>query len=330
MRIEKLPSGSYRVRKQVNKENITVVFDHYPSDNEVLIALSDKLKAGTLSQVSIPFCVAAKQYINLKRNVLSPRTVKEYIGQLDRLSDTFTLLNINKIGQIDIQNEVNRLAEKLSPKTVKNYHAFITAVLHTYRPELTIKTTLPQLVDNDPYIPSDEDVKKFFNYIKINRPKYYVLVVLGAYGLRRSEILAITGDDITGQTLHVNKAKVLNENNEWVIKTTKTPKSKRDITIPEDIADLIKERGYAFDGYPSDINKVITTACKKLKIKHFSLHKLRHYFATKLLSENVDIITVMSLGGWSSASMLQKRYAHAVKEKEDQALKHISNMVSGL
>ena len=328
MKIEQLPSGSYRVRKQVNKQNITVIFDHYPTETEILLAISEHLKDTTLSKENMPFYVAAKQYINLKKNVLSPRTVKEYIGQADRLSQEFTSLNVNSIEQIDIQIEINRLAENLSPKSVKNYYAFITSVLHTYRPQMVINATLPQPAPKEPYIPTDDEVKRFLNYIKDKRPKYYVLVVLAAYGLRRSEILAITGEDVTGTTLHITKAKVLNENNEWVVKTTKTPKSKRDITIPKDVADMIKERNCAFEGYPSDINKVITTACKRLNIKHFTLHKLRHYFATKLLSENVDVVTVMALGGWASTAMLQKHYAHAVAEKQEKALTHIGNIVS--
>ena len=327
MKIELLPSGSYRVRKQLNKHNVSLVFDHYPTDNEILIELSKHVRDKPLSPDTLTFYVAANQYVALKKNVLSPRTVREYSRTIDRLSPEFTSMKVNQIEQLHIQLEINRLAEKLSPKTVKNYHGFITAVMSTYRPDMIIKTTLPKVVIHDPYIPTDKEVKTFFNYIKNERPKYYTLVVLAAYGLRRSEILAITDKDITGQVLHINKALVQNENNEWVIKAPKTPRSKRDITIPEDIADMIRENGCAFDGYPSDINKVITTACKKLNINHFTLHKLRHYFATKLLSENVDIVTVMSLGGWSSPAMLQSRYGHAVEAKKEKALSHINKIM---
>ena len=330
MNIEKLPSGSYRVRKQVNKKNITIVFDHCPTENEVLIAFSDKVKDLSVLSKNISFYVAATQYINFKRNVLSPKTVKEYIGQNERLSKDFTSLNINKIDQTAIQDEINRLSKKLSPKTVKNYYAFITAVMGAFRPNLIIKARLPQQVQKEPHIPSDDDVRAFLEYIKTERPKYYVLVVLAAYGLRRSEILAITDADLSGQTLHITKALVINDKNEWVIKTTKTARSTRDITIPMEIADMIREKGVAFEGYPSDINKVITTACKKLNIEHFSLHKLRHYFATKLLSENVDVVTVMALGGWSSPAMLQKHYAHSVEEKRAKALGHIDSILSDL
>lgn len=60
-------------------------------------------------------------------------------------------------------------------------------------------------------------------------------------------------------------------------------------------------------------------ACKATNVNNFSLHKLRHYFASKLLSENVDITTVMAMGGWQSTSVLRSHYAHAMEEKKQQA-----------
>lgn len=330
MKIEELPSGSYRVRKQIKKQNIAVTFDHYPTDDEILIAFSEKIN---LKDIPVPkeiltFLVAANQYVNLKSNVLSPRTVREYLRTIDYLSPAFTALNINKIEQIDIQQEINRLSVNLAPKTVKNYHSFIASVIKTFRPDFVIRTTLPQCIISEPYIPTDNEVKLFLNYIKTERPRYYELVVLAAYGLRRSEILAITDEDLTGQTLHITKALVLNNDNEWVVKQPKTPRSRRDITIPKEIADSIREKGCAFEGHPGDISKIINTACKTLNINHFTLHKLRHYFATKLLSENVDMITVMSLGGWSSPYVLQKHYAHVVEDKKNKALTHINSIIS--
>ena len=219
MKIEELPSGSYRVRKQINKKNVSAIFDHYPNETEILLAFCEKGADNSYLKDKMTFYVAATQYINSKRNVLSPKTIREYIGQNDRLSEEFTSININDIDQFSIQKEINRLSEKLSPKTVKNYYAFITAVMGVFRPELIIRATLPQLIQKEPHIPSDDDVRVFLEYIKTERPKYYVLMVLAAYGLRRSEILAITDADLSGQTLHINKAKVIDENNEWVIKT---------------------------------------------------------------------------------------------------------------
>lgn len=325
--LEQLPSGSWRYRKKISGKTIRITFDHYPSENDILMEVGKKLQGVPVPREMMTFATAARQYVDLKRNVLSPSTIREYARTPGRLSDQFVALNIYEITAVDIQAEINRLSKKKTPKTVRNYHGFISAVLGAFRPDYVYNITLPQKIENEPHIPSDDDVKKFMAYIKENRPRYYVLMILAAYGLRRSEIMAITGDDVSRNTLHVTKAMVINEDNEWVIKTTKTPRSRRDIDIPKDVADIIREQGFAADIYPSDIQKVINTACNKLEIERFTLHKLRHYFASKLISENVDIMTVMSLGGWSSPAMLQRRYGHAIEEKKRDALKHIDNIL---
>lgn len=327
MNIEQRPSGNYRARKTINGKTVRISFDHEPTEAEFLLAFGEHLDGSPVPKDMLIFANAAKQYVEIKRNVLSPRTVKEYLGTPKRLSEYFNALNIYNITGTDIQAEINRLSKTRSAKTVFNYYTFIKSVLNTFRPDFTWKVTLPEIQIVEPYIPSDEEVRLFLSYIKENRPKYYVLVILGAYGLRRSEIMAITADDLDGTTLHITKAKVLDEHNNWVIKVPKKAKSRRDIEIPQDVADLIREQGFAFNYHPGDISKVINTACKKLGINHFTLHKLRHYFATKLLSENVDVMTIASLGGWASPDMIYKRYGHAVDEKKKSALKLIDKIV---
>lgn len=329
MNIEKLPSGSYRIRKQINGKKISLTFDHKPTETEVLLALGDYLGDAPASKDILLFSNAAKQYIELRRNVISPKTVKEYSEISDRLSDKFVAMNVYDITKNDVQAEINRLAQKRSPKTVKNYSSFICSVIKTFQRNFDSNITLPQQVIVEPYIPTDEEVIRFLQYIKDNRPKYYVLVVLSTYSLRRSEIMAITADDLEGNVLHITKAKVQNENGEWIIKVNKTPKSRRDIEIPQDVADLIRENHYAFNYHPGDISKVINTACKNLGIKRFTLHKLRHYFATRLLEQKVDIMTICALGGWSSPNMIYNRYAHAIENKKRSALDLIDNVIKG-
>ena len=325
MKIEKR-GNSYRVRKQINGKSIQLTFDHYPTENEIILAMGDYLDGTPAPKEVLIFSNAAKQYVELKWNVLSPKTRKEYLETPGRLSKQFTSKNIYEITEEDIQHEINRLAEKISAKTVTNYHSFIKSVLKTFRKGFISNATLPQVEIVEPYIPTDDEVIKLLAYMKEERPKYYACMILGAYGLRREEIMAITSDDLDGNILNITKAKVQNEKNEWVIKVTKTPKSRRKIELPQDIADMIREQGVAIDRYPSGINKVITTACKRLNINHFTLHKLRHYFATKLLTEKVDIMTIASLGGWSSPDMIYKRYGHAIDEKKRDALKHINSI----
>ena len=329
MNLEKLPSGSYRLRKQINGKKIRITFDHKPTENEILLSLSEYMDIDDIPKSALTFENAAKQYVELRRNVISPRTVREYKLMPDRLSKKFNEMNIYDMTINDVQAEINRLAKDKSPKTVKNYSSYICSVIKTFRNNFTGRVTLPQPVKVEPYIPTDDEVVKFLQYIKENRPKYYVLMVLSAYSLRRSEIMAITADDLEGNILHVTKAKVLDENNNWIIKVTKTPTSRRDIEIPQDVADLIRKNHYAFNYHPCDISKVINTACKRLNIKRFTLHKLRHYFATKLVASNVDVMTIAALGGWSSPAMIYNRYGHAIDENKRSALNFIDDVIEG-
>ena len=326
MKIEKR-GGSYRVRKQINGKSIQLAFDHEPTDNEILIALRPYLDGKPAPKEVLTFANAAKQYVERKRNVLSPKTVKEYLETPSRLSEKFSSKNIYEITEVDVQLEINTLAGKKSPKTVKNYHAFIKSVLESFRGKLGYNVTLPKVEIIEPYIPDDAEVQKLLAYMYEERPKYYLCMILGAYGLRREEIMAITADDLDGNILNITKGKVQNEKNEWVIKVTKTPKSRRKIELPQNIADMIREKGVAFDCYPSGICKVITTACKRLGINHITLHKLRHYFASKLISEKVDVMTISYLGGWTTPDMIYRRYGHAIDDKKRDALGIIDSIV---
>lgn len=255
MKIEKLPSGSYRIRKMYRGKMYAVTFEHKPTQKEAMQAMAAELDKVQEKYTSMTFKTACEKYIESKRNVLSPSTITGYNATIRQISDPFLKKNIHDIIALDVQIEINHMAEKCSPKTVRNYHGFISAVLGTFCPNLKICTTLPQKLKNEPYIPSDDDVKRILECAK--GTEYEIPLILACYGMRRSEICALTLADLTGDTLTINKAKVINENREWVIKTTKTTASTREIIIPMDIADKIREKGYIYNRYPSCITKYL-------------------------------------------------------------------------
>lgn len=323
MKIEKLPSGSYRIRKMYKGKTYSIVTDYKPTQKEALQLLAAELDKEQVKITHMTFRTAAEKYVDMKRNVLSPRTVKEYTETPKRLSDRFNNLLLSDITQIDIQQEINALSKNKKPKTVRNYHGFITAVLGTFRPDMKISTTLPQKVKNEPYIPSDEDIKKILAHAQ--GTEYEIPIVLACYGMRRSEICALTVDDITDDIVSINKAKVLNESKEWEIKSTKTTSSTREIIIPTEIADKIREQGYIYNGHPNNITDYLSKVQKELGITHFSLHKLRHYFASKMSAMNIPEEDIMKFGGWETDYVMKAVYRHAMDDKNRQAQRNAAN-----
>ena len=317
MKIEKLPSGSYRIRKMYKGNTYTVIFDNKPTQKEAVQAMAAEMDKYKSKSSHIIFKSAAKNYIDMKRNVLSPRTVKEYSETINRFPDWFCNLPISDITQIEINRLINEFSAKRSPETVRNYHGFITAVLGTFCPNLKICTTLPQKVKPEAYTPSQEDVKRILEAIK--GTDFEVPITLACYGMRRSEICALTPDDIDGDMLHINKAMVQNDKKEWIIKTTKTTESTRSIIIPLELAEKIKLQGYVYKGHPGNITKHLKILENKLGIPSFPLHKLRHYFASQMSALGVPEADILKMGGWETDNVMKSVYRHSMMEKEEKS-----------
>ena len=326
MTIEKLPSGSYRATMMKNGKRYRITYDEKPSKKQAEQDLYEMMnKSFDSVNGSLTFEQAACKYVESKRNVLSPSTIRDYTRYSSRMPEWFVGIKIDEITQIELNKLVNELSVDRAPKTVYNYHGFVSAVLGTFRPSFKIYTTLPQKRKNEPYIPSDDEVKMLLS--ELEGTEFYIPFILGCYGMRRGEICALTIDDIEGDILHITKSLAQNDKLEWVLKSTKTTESERDIIIPMDIADRIREQGYVYNGHPNSINKHITALEDKLGIEHFPLHKLRHYFASKMLTIT-DPKTVQALGGWKTDTVMKNIYAHSIKEEQERAKREAVSRLS--
>ncbi len=317
MKIEKLPSGSYRVRKMYKGKAYSVIFDKKPTQKEAIQAMAEELDKMQKKYKSMTFQAAAEEYIESRRNILSPSTVRGYKTIIKNLSTYFLEKNVHDITALDVQTEKNEMAKSLSPKTVKNRHGFISSVLGIFCPNLKLTTTLPQKIKKEPYIPTDDDVRKILDYS--SGTMFEIPIILGCYGLRRSEICALSLNDIKGDIIKINKNMVQDENKNWIIKITKTPESTREVIIPEDVAKKIIEQGYVYDGHPNSITCFLYKAQRSMGLPKFSLHKMRHYFASKMSSMNIPEADIIKMGGWKTDHVMKTVYRHSMMDKDEQA-----------
>jgi integrase len=178
---------------------------------------------------------------------------------------------------------------------------------------------LPQLEKKEIYMPSEEDVRRIM--AKAKGTPYEVPFVLAIFGLRRSEILAITGDCVDGNVLTVKSAIVQDDKGEWQRKTTKTVDSTRKLIIPDDIAAKIVENGYAFNMTPRLINAELQKYQKELDIPSFTLHKLRYFFASYMHHKGFTDSQVQEAGGWKTDRIMKQVYRHAMEmDKAKEAM----------
>lgn len=329
MKIEKLPSGSYRVRKTYKGKSYSLTFDRKPTKTMINDELMRRIQSDPAAESSkVSFKDAALAYIKSKENVLSPSTIRGYALYTEKLPSWFCDLRLTLITQADVNNLINELSVSRSPKTVRNYHGFVSSVLKTYRPDFILNTTLPQKIKKDVYIPSSDDIKKLLRATAGS--KYEIAIRLGCYGLRRSEICALDLCDLDKDgNLSISKAKVIDKNNDWVVKPyPKNFDSTRVVTIDEDLACLIRSTGHIYNGSPGQISEEMNRLQKLLGIPAFSLHKCRHYFASKLHDCGISDQDIMDLGGWKTDHVMKAVYRHAMSDEKEEKRKKAAAVIA--
>jgi integrase len=326
MNIEKRSANTYRARLMIDGKSYSATFDHKPSEREAYEVIMKKVRDD--SGIKGSFKQFANDYIAIKEGILSPRTVKEYVNTLKYIPEWFLSLDLGELKASDVQRCINEIAVGRSPKTVRNYHGFIASVINMYRPDFVLKTTLPQKEKSEDYIPTEEDVRRILDCAVGTENE--VFLKLACMGLRRSEICALEITDIdVNNVVHINKALVLDKDNNWVVKSTKTTASTRTVPIPEQLATQIRTQGYVYRQSPNNVIKWLNKTQDQLGIPRFQLHKLRHFFASQLADKNVPAKTIMELGGWETDGVMKTVYQHNMKQ-ENEKRNIISNLTDGL
>lgn len=228
--------------------------------------------------------------------MLSPTTLAEYKHLINNAFKEHHNVPIKKNNAEFIQLWVNEYSIGKSPKTVKNAYGFLYVVLKVFLPNLHISVTLPQRIKPKLYVPTDDDIKAITDYLKDTDTDLLMAIYLAAFGtLRRSEICALTSADVEKNIIHINKALVLNEQRVWVVKTTKTVSSIRDVDMTNYIIDLLPKSGNLVNLNPNQITHRFAKILKTLNIQSFRFHDLRHYAASMMHALGVPDVYIMQL-----------------------------------
>lgn len=320
MNIYQLKSGSWNVRVMIKGKKYSFTFKNKPTQREIDRTLAEKIKEQPeMAEIKGTFEAYAKEYIKIKNNVLSPSTIRAYESIVRNLSKPFITSQIGQITAPIVQAEINNYSATRSPKSTKNASSFIAVVLEMYRPELKLKTKLPQSIRTETYIPEDNDVQKLIAAIRGS--KYEAVLLLNMLGLRRSEAIAVTKNDIKktkeGYKLEINKAKVVTNTGKFVTKTTKTKSSCREIFLPDYVAELIIQNGVAYEGYPNSIARYLHQVQDRIGVPRCKLHALRHYYVSMSHSLGIPDAYIAKAVGHSSTITTRNIYLHAQKDNEE-------------
>lgn len=262
-------------------------------------------------------------YINNRQNTLAPSTVREYKSTRRRSLPVLMDTPIGKLSAEFLQSQINDFAINHSAKTVRNLFFLITAALQAFDRTLIFNVDLPKRQAVTIRIPTETEIQKLLKYLEGDRLEIPVLLATVG-GLRRSEICALTYDDVNFKTnsVSITKAMVLNDSKQWVIKEPKTFAGNRIVQLPPAVIDVIKNRQAKglplIDVNPSIITDSFPAALLACGIPHFRFHDLRHYTASIMKALNIPDSYAAAMLGHSTPDMTRKVYQHIIAQEQNK------------
>lgn len=346
-KIKQLPSGAYHAT--VYSHTDADGKRHYesftnPDYSSLLVEVAqfkaDKKRSKTESNAHrLTLGEAMVEFTETRTKVLAPDTYRLYQGYARNHFKKLQSIPIDEITQVDIQVEINNLAAIRSSKTVSNVHGFISAVFSAYRPSFALKTTLPQEEKTEIVIPSEDDIVKIFE-ASAGTVLEIPILLAACCGMRRSEICALKWSNINFKknTITIDSAVVIDAENKFVKKTTKTVSGTRTIRMFPIVSEALKahrESNPDTNEYiaprPNIISNQFPRMLKKHGIPHYRFHDLRHYTVSVMISLNVPNMYIADYIGHKGEELIKKVYGHIMASKkssvEDQMQQYFSAFV---
>lgn len=325
-----LPSGNIRIQKKVGaRPDGSRIMKSFTGSTraEAEFKYREYMAKGGEKSPKLTVSSALERYIDAKDSVLSPSTIVNYRRMYHRYIEDTALgyVDVSELTNTDLQIWISDLSDGRSPKTVRNVYTLVKSAVEMFNPDFRFKVTLPAPQKVELYCPSDNDVRILLD--RVTDKDLRIAILLAAFGpLRRSEICALTSDDISGNTITVSKAMVQNSNKDWEVKGTKTYGSYRRIEMPENvIAELKGIKGRIIQCTPSALSDRWQRAISAAGCPRFRFHDLRHYSASIMHAIGIPDQYIMQRGGWSTDSVMKRVYRNVIDIESSRQNRKIKN-----
>lgn len=336
------------------------------------VLFEEKVKAGHLLDGNIKFKdFAEKWFEDYGKDHLRDRTYYRYKELAERTYTAIGHIRLDRLQPHHLLEFYKQLVEPgvnmrtgggLSPKTIKHYHTFISSVMDRAVKWQLIQDNPCKRVDA-PKVEAHEidcldetEATQFMRCLQdepVETQAIFSLLILT--GMRRGELLGLEWPDIdfANCTITIRRTSQYAAGKGIYTDTTKTEKSKRTITIPAELAVLLRQyRAWQgerrlrlsdvwcadwmehprlfcqWDGKPMHPNtpyQMLQKFLDRHEMRRVSLHSLRHTNATLLIGSGADMRTVSSRLGHSQTSTTLDIYAHQLQSADKAASETLAN-----
>ena len=172
-------------------------------------------------------------------------------------------------------------------------------------------------------------------------PMFYLELVTG---LRKGELLSLQWSDLdeTNCTISVSKQASWDTEHQLILSRPKTGNSIREVSIPQDAVELLKQEHakhpdnpWMFPSsrtgemyHPDSVVNLHKKILKDAGLEHIRFHDLRHTFATLALQNGVDVKTVSSMLGHYDAGFTLRTYTHVTRQMQQKAAEKMGSFMA--
>ena len=280
---------------------------------------------------------------HLRMDKITPRQIQACVNALSK----------------DGANE--RTGKPLAPKTIRHNLSLISDVF-SYAVKMGVvsdnpctKVTIPKGEVKEKQIYTPAEVERFLTLLNNEPLKYRTFFNLMIYsGFRRGEMLGLEWKDVNFETNVISVRRTSNYTAKKGVytDTPKTKKSQRSLKFPQEIMDILKEykaeqdeqalkygdkwvetdRLYTkWNGEPMQNGTPyfwLNEFCEKHGLPFYGIHSFRHLFASLLVNQGVDIVTVSGALGHSTISTTSNIYCHMLQEAQAKVSDAVSSALN--
>lgn len=279
-----------------------------------------------------------------KKPHVSIGTWKSYQQAVRIVTEYFQHTKLTAVTSTAYQQFLNELGTRYYQKTIHGIHhkirrsikqAVVDGYITRNFTELAkISSTNKSKPLEDKFLQLDK-YQELINLLKKETSKkdYVHLYLLAVTGMRLGESLGLTWQDIDFDKQLIDINKTWDIYNRQGFKPTKNKQSVRKIPLTPELSLVLKK--YKFSVWKKNsYNRLFTRTnhtwlnrlVKKLTDTNIHIHSLRHTYASYLISENIDLLTVSNLLGHKDLTVTLQTYAHQLEAKKEQDFEEIKKL----
>lgn len=260
-------------------------------------------------------------------------------------------VRLKKLSRDLIQQFIDELSIKLSPKTVRAVYSMLKLCLTAAYEKHLIgnvvdKICLPKTVSKDVKVLTKQEQKRLEQVIEAENKENDIGILICLYtGIRIGELCALKWENINldRKIMTIDKTMYSVQSNDGKCKTKiilsspKSVNSERYIPIAELLSEKLskiqKSEGFVINRNgkyiePAVYSRRYKKLLEKAGIEYMMFHSTRHTFSVRARELGVDVQTLSEILGHSSVSTTLNFYGHSLPEHKHNQMERIGGLFS--